>query len=284
VEATLASIDRFLGGSIMAITIRSSFKIDANIAEVWTTMIDIERSAPCFPGAELQEQLPDGSYKGAFTVKLGPLTLKFSGKFKIAEQNDADRVVVVAASGTDTKGRGGAEANIRATVTEDAGKTKVDVVSDVNLSGTVAQYGRGAGMIEALSQQLLNQFAKNLTALIESESEPQADVATAVRDDASTGQAGNAGSTPLASTDTTTGTSATASANMSASAAADAASPAAGTNPAATNAPPAAPRPVPVRRPPAPVVPLDAGSLMRKAMWQSIRNFFARLFGAKQQH
>src|ERR1700754_3133984 len=154
----------------MAITIRSSFIVDAPPSDVWKTMIDIERSAPCFPGAELKEQQPDGSYKGGFTVKLGPLTLKFAGKFKIAEQNDAERTVVVSASGTDTKGRGGAEAQINAVVTDAGGsKTKIDVVSDVNLSGTVAQYGRGAGMIEALSQQLLNQFAKNLTALIESD-------------------------------------------------------------------------------------------------------------------
>jgi uncharacterized protein len=263
VKATLASIDRFLGGT-MAITIRSSFKIDANITDVWTTMVDIERSAPCFPGAELQEQQPDGSYKGAFTVKLGPLTLKFAGKFKIAEQNDADRVVVVAASGTDTKGRGGAEANIRATVTEDGGKTKVDVVSDVNLSGTVAQYGRGAGMIEALSQQLLNQFAKNLTALIESESEPQVVEPAAAQSDAPAGQGSNE--------------------SGSAGATLGAAAPATGSNTAGTDTTASAPRPTPVRRPPPPVVPLDAGSLMRKAMWQSIRNFFARLFGAKQQH
>src|ERR1700754_2055162 len=158
----------FRGGS-MAITIRSSFTVDAPPSDVWKTMIDIERSAPCFPGAELKEQQADGSYKGGFTVKLGPLTLKFAGKFRIAEQNDADRTVVVSASGTDTKGRGGADAQINASVAEAGGKTKVDVVSDVNLSGTVAQYGRGAGMIEALSQQLLNQFAKNLTALIEAD-------------------------------------------------------------------------------------------------------------------
>jgi carbon monoxide dehydrogenase subunit G len=277
VEATLASIDRFLGGT-MAITIRSSFKIDANIADVWTTMVDIERSAPCFPGAELQDQQPDGSYKGAFTVKLGPLTLKFAGKFKIAEQNDAERVVVVAASGTDTKGRGGAEANIRATVSEDGGKTKVDVVSDVNLSGTVAQYGRGAGMIEALSQQLLNQFAKNLTALIESEAEHQVaqvsePAAAATQNDASAGSGTNLGGTAGATPATTPGAPLNAAA-----AAASPGTPGANTTAAGT------PRPAPVRRPPAPVVPLDAGALMRKAMWQSIRNFFARLFGAKQQH
>jgi len=224
----------------MAITIRSSFTVDAPPSDVWKTMIDIERSAPCFPGAELKEQQPDGSYKGGFTVKLGPLTLKFAGKFKIAEQNDAERSVVVSASGTDTKGRGGADAQINAAVSDaDGGKTKVDVVSEVNLSGTVAQYGRGAGMIEALSQQLLNQFAKNLTALIESDAAHAAPAAPAP---AARGAAADAGE-------------------------------------------PAAPRPATeARRPPPAPAPLDAGALMRKAMWQSIRNFFARLFGLKQQH
>ncbi|WP_246795229.1 SRPBCC family protein [Burkholderia perseverans] len=233
----------------MAITIRSSFTVEAPPSAVWTTMIDIERSAPCFPGAELKEQQPDGSYKGGFTVKLGPLTLKFAGKFRIAGQNDADRTVVVSASGTDTKGRGGADAQINAAVSDaGGGKTRVEVVSDVNLSGTVAQYGRGAGMIEALSQQLLNQFAKNLAALIEADAAHAAETAPAASAAPTAGE-------PDASNP---------------SAAADAPPPA-----AATRRPPPAP---------APVVPLDAGALMRKAMWQSVRNFFARLFGIKQHH
>jgi carbon monoxide dehydrogenase subunit G len=232
----------------MAITIRSSFTVEAPPSDVWKTMIDIERSAPCFPGAELKEQQPDGSYKGGFTVKLGPLTLKFAGKFKIAEQNDANHTVVVSASGTDTKGRGGADAQINAVVTDSGGgKTKVDVVSDVNLSGTVAQYGRGAGMIEALSQQLLNQFAKNLAALIEADAAQSAQAAPA----ATPNTAGEPGASNTAGE-------------------------------------PDASRPsTETRRPPpaaAPVAPLDAGALVRKAMWQSIRNFFARLFGIKQHH
>ncbi|MFM0689809.1 SRPBCC family protein [Paraburkholderia strydomiana] len=248
----------------MAITIRSSFTVDAPPSDVWKTMIDIERSAPCFPGAELKEQQPDGSYKGGFTVKLGPLTLKFAGKFKIAEQNDADRKVVVSASGTDTKGRGGADAQINAAVTDaGSGKTKVDVVSDVNLSGTVAQYGRGAGMIEALSQQLLNQFAKNLTALIESDAAYAAETATSAQAAPATpATPGGAASAPGDQTNRINDATQTATTDAS--------------RPA-----------VQTRRPPpalAPVVPLDAGALMRKAMWQSVRNFFARLFGAKQQH
>jgi carbon monoxide dehydrogenase subunit G len=247
----------------MAITIRSSFTVDAPPSDVWKTMIDIERSAPCFPGAELKEQQPDGSYKGGFTVKLGPLTLKFAGKFKIAEQNDADRKVVVSASGTDTKGRGGADAQINAAVTDaGSGKTKVDVVSDVNLSGTVAQYGRGAGMIEALSQQLLNQFAKNLTALIESDAVYAAETAASAQASHATPAGAGAASAPGDQTNRINEATQTATT--------DASRPAAETR-----------RPPPA---PAPVVPLDAGALMRKAMWQSVRNFFARLFGAKQQH
>lgn len=247
----------------MAITIRSSFTVDAPPSDVWKTMIDIERSAPCFPGAELKEQQPDGSYKGGFTVKLGPLTLKFAGKFKIAEQNDVDRKVVVSASGTDTKGRGGADAQINAAVTDaGSGKTKVDVVSDVNLSGTVAQYGRGAGMIEALSQQLLNQFAKNLTALIESDAVYAAETATSAQASHATPAGAGAASAPGDQTNRINDATQTATT--------DASRPAAETR-----------RPPPA---PAPVVPLDAGALMRKAMWQSVRNFFARLFGAKQQH
>ena len=148
----------------MAITIRSSFNVDAKPADAWRSLIDIELSAPCFPGAELKEKQADGSYKGAFSVKLGPMTFKFAGKFKIAEQDDASRTALVTASGTDTKGRGGADATIQVSVFDQEGKTRVDVVSDVNLSGTVAQYGRGSSMIEALSQQLLKQFSKNLTA------------------------------------------------------------------------------------------------------------------------
>ena len=226
----------------MAITIQASFSIDADPTAVWRSLIDIELSAPCFPGAELKEKQPDGSYKGAFSVKLGPLLLKFAGKFKIAEQNDEARTAVVAAGGTDTKGRGGAEALIQVHVLDEAGKSKVNVVSNVNLSGTVAQYGRGAGMIEALSQQLLNQFAKNLTVLIET---PAAGAGAAAGGELAAGEA----------TAGTPGVSRTAETRESDS----------------TPGSPAAA--------PAPVVPLDAGSLVRKAMWQSIRAFFARLFG-----
>jgi hypothetical protein len=239
----------------MAITIRSSFVVDAKPEDAWRSLTDIEQAAPCFPGAELQERQPDGSYKGAFTVKLGPLTFKFNGKFKIAQQDDAARHLVVAASGTDTKGRGGADANINVQLSDEAGKSKVDVVSEVNLSGTVAQYGRGVGMIEALSQQLLNQFSKNLAAQILSQGAQQAPAATPEPAPAPA---------PAQAQD----------AAAAASAAPAAPAPAVAPQPQAP-----APRPAPVA-----AAPLDAGKLMRQAMWQSVRSFFARLFGGGKEN
>ena len=234
----------------MAITIRSTFLVDARPDEAWASLTDIEQSAPCFPGAELKERQDDGGYKGGFTVKLGPLTFKFNGKFKITEQDDANRTFVVIASGTDTKGRGGADARIHVAVLDEGGKSRVNVVSDVNLSGTVAQYGRGVGMIEALSKQLLEQFGKNLAAQILSQSEPYVEPVAAP---------------PLVEP--------VAAANM-------ATPPAPSTT--ATPASPALAATIQPRRPAAPVAALDAGALMRQAVWQSVVNFFARRFGRGQ--
>jgi carbon monoxide dehydrogenase subunit G len=151
----------------MALIIKSSFFVDVPRDVAWAVITDIERSAPCFPGAELGEREPDSSsYKGAFNVKLGPLSFRFAGKFGFLEMNPESGTAKISASGTDTKGRGGAQAMIDVSMTETDGRTEVQIVSDVVLSGSVAQYGRGSGMIQALSQQLINQFAKNLSGVI----------------------------------------------------------------------------------------------------------------------
>jgi carbon monoxide dehydrogenase subunit G len=151
----------------MALIIKSSFFVDVPRDMAWAVITDIERSAPCFPGAELGEREPDGnSYKGAFNVKLGPLSFRFAGKFGFVDMNAENGTAKISASGTDTKGRGGAQAMIDVAMIETDGRTEVQIVSDVVLSGSVAQYGRGSGMIQALSQQLINQFAKNLSVVI----------------------------------------------------------------------------------------------------------------------
>lgn len=146
--------------------IKSSFQVGVPRDVAWAVLTDIERSAPCFPGAELGERLPDGSYKGAFNVKLGPMAFRFAGKFGFVATDPGTGSAKLSASGTDTKGRGGAQAMVDVSMAEEAGRTEVRIVSDVSLSGSVAQYGRGAGMIQALSQQLIDDFARNLSAQI----------------------------------------------------------------------------------------------------------------------
>jgi carbon monoxide dehydrogenase subunit G len=163
----------------MALIIKSTFHVDVPRDVAWTVITDIERSAPCFPGAELGEREPDGSYKGAFNVKLGPLSFRFAGKFGFAEMNPEAGTARISASGTDTKGRGGAQAMVDVAMVEQDGRTEVQIVSDVVLSGSVAQYGRGTGMIQALSQQLINQFARNLSAVMTDEGEAAPDVRAA---------------------------------------------------------------------------------------------------------
>lgn len=151
----------------MSLTIRSSFGIAAPRAQAWAVLTDIERAAPCFPGASLTGRRDDGSWNGAFTVKLGPMSFKFAGSFGFVTLDEAQGLATVKADGTDVKGRGGANARVEMTVLPiGAASTRVELVSSVDLSGGVAQYGRGAGMIEALSQQLVDQFARNLSSTI----------------------------------------------------------------------------------------------------------------------
>jgi carbon monoxide dehydrogenase subunit G len=150
----------------LSLTITSSFYLEAPLQDAWNAITNIERAAPCFPGTQLIGQNPDGSWKANFLVKLGPMAFSFAGRFQIAEANTAEGLVLVKAQGSDTKGRGGASATVKAQLLAEERRTKVDLVSAVDLSGGVAQFGRGAGMIEALSRQLVNQFASNLQAAL----------------------------------------------------------------------------------------------------------------------
>jgi len=157
----------------MALIIKTSFMANATRDKVWDLITDIEKSAPCFPGAVLGNKLPDGFYQGGFNVKLGPMTFNFSGKFGFTELNAPNYLSKISASGTDTKGRGGAQGLIDVELVEVANQTQVNILSDVTLSGSVAQYGRGVGMIQAISQQLINEFGKNLSIMIVDEKPSQ---------------------------------------------------------------------------------------------------------------
>lgn len=150
----------------MALIIRTNFLSNASKENVWGVITDIEKAAPCFPGAILGDKIQENQYHGSFEVRLGPMTFHFKGKFGFVEKDEDLYHAQIQASGTDTKGRGSAQGIINVNLQDQDGKTNVEIISDVNLSGAVAQYGRGAGMIQAISQQLINEFAKNLEKII----------------------------------------------------------------------------------------------------------------------
>jgi uncharacterized protein len=141
--------------------LEQSFEVKAPIDEVWAALIDVQRVAPCLPGAEITEAGDDGIYHGNFTVKIGPTTAAYRGTLRMAEVDDAEHVATMQADGQDKRGQGGAKATIVSRLTEAEGGTRVDVETDFSITGRLARFGRG-GMIQDVSNKLLGQFAQCL--------------------------------------------------------------------------------------------------------------------------
>jgi len=137
----------------------NSFTVPLSPVDAWKVLLDIPRIAPCMPGAELTEVVDKATYKGKVSVRLGPVALAFAGTVKFEDVDDANRRARAKAQGTDAKGRGGASATVEFRLEPVPEGSKVLVRTDLNLSGAVAQYGRGAGMIKDTAQHLIGQFA-----------------------------------------------------------------------------------------------------------------------------
>src|SRR3954470_22251526 len=131
-----------------------SFEVAAPIDVVWSALIDVERVAPCLPGAQITERDEDGSYKGTFEVRLGPTTAAYRGTLKIEQADEAAHRAVLSARGTDKRGQGGATATIVNTLTQSGGTTQVHADTDFTITVRLARFGRG-GMIEDISNRLL---------------------------------------------------------------------------------------------------------------------------------
>jgi carbon monoxide dehydrogenase subunit G len=140
----------------------NSFEVSLPPAQAWKTLMNIPGIAPCMPGAELTEVVDADTYKGKVAVRMGPVVLAFAGTAKFEERDDQTRRARVKAQGSDSKGRGGASALVNFHLEPSGSGSKVLIDTDLNLSGSVAQYGRGAGMIQTIAAQLINQFAKSL--------------------------------------------------------------------------------------------------------------------------
>lgn len=142
----------------------NEFEVGSPIEQVWLVMTDLERIAPCLPGAQLQEVEGD-EYRGVVKVKVGPITAQYKGAASFVEKDDVGYRAVLRAEGRDTRGAGNAAAEITAEMTATATGTRVTVTTDLKVTGKVAQFGRG--VMADVSKKLMGQFAENLSGLLE---------------------------------------------------------------------------------------------------------------------
>jgi hypothetical protein len=152
----------------------NEFTVHRPIAETWNVLTEVERIAPCMPGAALEE-IEGDTYRGVVKVKLGAISTAFKGQANFVERDDATHRAVLKAEGRDTTGKGNASAMITAQLEPiDAGTTKCVVETDLHITGKVAQFGRG--IMGDVSKKLMNQFAVNLNTMLDQE--PDAGAAT----------------------------------------------------------------------------------------------------------
>ena len=144
-----------------------SFSVDAALEDVWELMTDVERIAPCLPGAQLQE-IDGEDYHGIVKVKVGPITSQYKGTARFEQVDEAEHKIVLTAQGRDTKGAGNASAKIGVSLEDDATgdspATQVMVDVHLDLKGKVAQFGRG--VLADVSGKLMAKFAENLSEMI----------------------------------------------------------------------------------------------------------------------
>lgn len=183
--------------------ITNSFTVDASIDKAWELLTDIPEITPCLPGAKLTSA-EDDVYSGGIKIKVGPVTAEYKGTAEFVERDEVHYKAVIKGKGRDTRGAGNAQALITAQmVAEGPDRTRVDIVTDLKVSGKVAQFGRG--VMQDVSTKLIGQFTDCLEGKLdgtEAAAEEAATVASAA--DATAAAAGTStpqdgGSTPSSS-------------------------------------------------------------------------------------
>jgi carbon monoxide dehydrogenase subunit G len=152
------------------VKIENSFEVAAPPEAAWELLMDVPRVIPCMPGAELAEAIDDDHWKATMAVKLGPIALMFDTDIERTAGDQEARRAVLTAAAREAKGRGNARATIESTLVAQNGGTRVDIVTDLALTGPVAQYGRG--MVQSVAAQLTQSFASCLQTQLESSGPP----------------------------------------------------------------------------------------------------------------
>jgi hypothetical protein len=150
----------------MGMRIEQSFVVKAPAGRVWAYLTDPYRVAPALPGAAVTERTDDRTYGGTITVKVGPVSARYRGTVRFERLDEAGGVAEIVARGQDTAGRGGADMRMSSRLVERApGETEVSVVSEVNVTGILAQFGRG--MIQDVSTEMFQRFTEAVRAELE---------------------------------------------------------------------------------------------------------------------
>jgi hypothetical protein len=151
----------------MALRIEKTFAVRAAPPAVWDFLTDPRRVARCLPGAAVTEQVDERTYTGTITVKVGPVSASYKGKARFERLDSAGRTAEITAFGQDVRGKGGADVKMTSRLTETGpGQTEVAIASEVNVTGVLAQLGRG--MIQDVSDQMFQKFTEAVRAELES--------------------------------------------------------------------------------------------------------------------
>jgi len=171
----------------MAIELDNSFTVPVPPERAWDVLLDVERIAPCMPGASVLSISDDGNeIEGQVKVKLGPLSLSYKGTAKFTDKDQANSRIAIEATGKETRGAGTASANVQAVLKpgDATGSTLVSIHTSLNVTGRPAQFGRS--LLPEVSGKLIAQFASNLEALIAADNAPAAAEETAAPESAGT--------------------------------------------------------------------------------------------------
>lgn len=236
--------------------IENDFVVRSPIGRVWAYVLDVEKVAPCMPGAQLTEVVDDTTWKGKVAVKLGPVSMSFAGSVVMQERDDTAHRVVLKADGREQRGRGAASALVTANLEAVDDDTRVSFQSEITITGAAAQYGRG--MIQDISARLTKEFASCLQTNIAADA--AAGVGSAGTEASSAGQDEGSGAAPTATTPATS---------------------------EATAAAQSMPKTPTVAAPSQPAVryvtakPVKGIRLGLWALWRAILRFFGRVFGGR---
>jgi carbon monoxide dehydrogenase subunit G len=154
------------------IKLENAFVVDAGIEEVWRMLQDVPRIVSCMPGAELEEFVGEGIYRGFVKIKIGPAQLQFKGDATFYDFDPAAHSMKMRSRASDTKGRGSVATEMKFDLRLKDKVTHVDVMTSLTVTGSLAQYGRGVGLVRDIANEITRQFSQNLEKVLAHSTSP----------------------------------------------------------------------------------------------------------------